>query len=271
VLLLGYSIPLGRKLGVQVNAFYVLDGDELLADQPYIDTHGGDLGDYGAQVNFGWAISEFFAVGLGISVFQQDAWLNRAEPLSDRQEVGPILSAWSFGFLIKNPQATVIFDFLSGYSQGRIYLLHPEYFRAYLDFGTPYELGDTIGLPLFLEGTLTFAFKDRRIYMVLKQSNDIHLDRPYYTGRIVPAVELWVSERVSLRVGLDVSLHKLKDAVDYGFGGIAGFTLRSPNRKWDLDINASYRMYPLRSLPGEVLYQPVAYISFSRNMLFKDR
>jgi hypothetical protein len=268
VLLFGYSIPLGRKLGLQVNAFYILDGDDLNYNKV---THGGSTGDYGAQVNFGWAISDFIAVGLGASAFQQDAWIDRAEGLSDRQEIGPILSAWSLGFLIKNPQATVLLDILAGYSQGRIYLLHPEYFRAYLDFGTPYDLGDTIALPLFVESTLTCAFRDRRVFFIVKQSNDIHLDQPYYTGRIVPAAELWVSERVSLRVGLDVSLHKLEDTVDYGFGGLAGFTLRSPNVKWDLDINASYRMYPLRSIPGEVVYQPVAYLSFSRNMLFKAR
>jgi len=168
--LLGYSIPLGRKMGVQFNIFHVLDGDELF-DEPSYDSHGGDTGDYGAQVNFGWAIADFFALGLGVSVFLQDAWLNRAEPLSDRSEVEPLLSAWSLGFLIKNPQSTVLPDILSGYSQGRIYLLHPEYFRAYLDASiTEYELGDTIGLPLFLESTLTLAFRNRRAFFVVKQS-----------------------------------------------------------------------------------------------------
>jgi hypothetical protein len=271
VILLGYSIPLGRKLGLQVNAFYMLDGDDLYG-KPFYMGNSTASDDYGAQVNFGWAISEFFAFGLGVSVFRQDIGLYTPDSLPDVEGViEPLLSAWSFGFLIKNPQATVILDILAGYSQGRIYLLHSEYLRTYLDFDTPYELGDSIATPLFLEGTLTFAFRDRRVFFILKQSNDIHLDQPYYTGRIVPAAELWVFERVSLRVGLDVSLHKLEDTVDYGFGGIAGFTLRSPNRKWDLDINASYRMYPLRSLPGEVLYQPVAYISFSRNMLIKAR
>jgi hypothetical protein len=248
-----------------------LDGDDIY-DEPTKNEHGATSDDYGAQVNFGWAITDFFAVGLGVSVLQQDLLLDRADPLSDQSGVEePFLTAWSFGFLIKNPQSTVILDILSGYSQGRIYLLHAEYFRAYLDSGTPYQLGDSIALPLFLEGTLTFAFKDRRVFFILKQSNDIHLDQPYYTGRIIPAAELWISERVSLRVGLDVSLHKLEDKVEYGFGGIAGFTLRSPNRIWDLDINASYRMYPIRSLPGEVLYQPVVYLGFSRNMLFKSR
>ena len=271
VILLGYSIPLGQKMGVQFSGFYVLDGDDLI-DEPSLQGNEATSDDYGAQVNFGWAISDFFAVGLGLSVFQQDLLLGRADPLPEVSGVQePLLSAWTFGFLIKNPQTTVIFDILSGYSQGRTYLLHAEYLRTYLDFGTPYELGDSIAMPIFLEGTLTFAFKDRRIFLVLKQSNDIYLDQPYYTGRIIPAAELWVSERFSLRGGLDVSLHKLEDTVEYGFGGIGGFTIRSPNRKWDLDINASYRMYPLRSLSGEVLYQLVGYLSFSRNMLFKSR
>jgi TolB-like protein len=271
-ILLGYSIPVGQNFGIQFNGFFSADV-EFMREPPYSRDESSRVATQaeGIQVSFGLAVSESVAVGMGASFFLEDLQFEAYTGNFDAPGTYSISTALYGGFLIKNQQATTIFDVLAGYSSGRQPLLHAEEIRIFLDTGTQYTSGDTIALPFFLESTLTTAFQNRRFFLILKQSNDIYFNRPYYTGRLIPAVEYWLSHRFAVRTGVDISLYKLDEVVEFGIGGIGGVSIRSFGGSWDLDLNVSYRKYPINSIPGEVFYQPVGYISFSKNRLFKTR
>lgn len=92
-------------------------------------------------------------------------------------------SAFCLGAVVKNPDSTVVFDILSGYSFSPQYLLLAQELADYRDSATPYTMGDSVALPLLLEESVTFAFLDRKIYLLVRQRNDIFLDQASYSGR----------------------------------------------------------------------------------------
>ena len=133
----------------------------------------------------------------------------------------------------------------------------------------PYSLGDSVALPLLLEGTLTLASQNRRFFLVLRQRNDIFIDQSSYTGRLTPGAEVWLTNWFSLRGGVEFSLHKMEDEVAYGIGGVGGIAFRIIRSGWDFDLGVSYIMEPIRSIPGETIYQPAYYINIAKNLLSK--
>jgi hypothetical protein len=166
---------------------------------------------------------------------------------------------------LRNRDSTVVLDLFSGYSLGRQYLLHPVEYMENLDSGTPYTVGDWVALPLLVEGTTTFALLDRRLFVMVRQSNEISLVQVAYTGRMSVGAEVWFAEWLGLRAPLEVSWHIVGDDATYGWGGGLGGTFRSIRCAWDLDLGVSYRMEPIRAIPGQFVYQPVFYVSFAKN------
>jgi len=98
---------------------------------------------------------------------------------------------------------------------------------------------------------LTFAFNQKNTFIILKQINDICLDRIYYYGTILPAIEHFFVDWFSLRAGIEGSYALLNDSHNLGFGILSGITFRSGN--FDIDINISYRLRPSRMVE-ELLY-----------------
>jgi len=236
---------------------------------PSPSTHAGEE-DWGVQFNFGWATTDWLSIGIGASVFME--WLGGwGVEGGEQHPPGQLRSAYSFGILLKNRKSTVVFDILSGFSFGRQWLLHAEDLREYLDSGTPFTIGDWVALPLVIEATLTFALQDRRAFLVLRQSNDIFVDQASYSGWLTPGAELWLARWFAVRGALDLSVHKMENVIKYGIGGIGWITFRSTRRGWDLDLGGSYRREPIRSITGEVQYQPAWYVNLTKNLLSKAR
>jgi hypothetical protein len=271
--ILGCSLPLGRSFGLQASFFSSAPGWEGIQGGIFFgEENRAGVQDWGAQVSLGWALIDWLALGAGVSVFSEISGFQPPIGIAAPPGGPETKSAYCFGALLRNADSAVVLDFLCGFSTGRQYLLHAQDYRDFLDFGTPYTLGDSVALPILVEGTLTLAFWDRRLMFVVDQCNKFFVDQTFYTGRITPSVELWLFRWFSLRGALDLSVHKVDDVVVFGSGGAFGISFRNTRGSWDLDLGGSYRMEPIRSIPGAVIYQPPSlYASFIMNLLSKAR
>jgi hypothetical protein len=183
-----------------------------------------------------------------------------------------VKTAFCLGILFKNLDSTLLFDILLGYSFGRQYLLHAEELRDYIYYSGPtYLFGDSVILPMLVEATLTYGFRDRRMFLVLRQRNDLYVNQPLYTSRLTPGLEIWITKWFSMRGGLELSIHKTGDVFTYGIGGVGGIGFRSVRHAWDFELGGSYRIEPIQSIPGEVIYEPNFYINITKNLLSKPR
>ena len=238
-----------------------------------MDIHSsGGPEDWGAQVNFGWAATNWLSVGIGTFVFLEVFGGGDEEPEAIRTpDTSQWRCAYCLGVLLKNRDSTVLFDLLSGFTFGRQPLLRAQEFRDYVDFGTPFPLGDSVAQPILLEGTLTFVLRDRSVFLVLRQTNNIFVNQAFYSGWLNPGAELWPARWFAVRGALDLLIHKMEDVVKYDIGATGGISFRTAQRGWDFDLGGSYRMEPIRSIPGEVKYAPVVYISLTKNLLFIAR
>jgi hypothetical protein len=266
----GCSLPLGRRFGLQASLFNWLAG-------------GGDLGnqyeavmarteDWGAQLSLGWAVSDWLAIGAGASVFAEITWFMASAGITVPPRSTIPRSALCLGGLFRNSNSTVIFDFLCGFSFGRQYLIQAQDFRNYLDSATPYAMGDSVALPLLLEGTLTMSFWGGRLFIVANQSNEIFVDQASFTGRLTPCFELWILRWLAVRGAVDLSIHKNADDTTFGSGGLGGIGFRSMRHGWALDLGASYRMDTIRSIPDVVIYRPPSlFASLSKDLMSKPR
>jgi TolB-like protein len=265
-LYLGISFPLGERFGIQTSLFH-WHKTEGLRTGIYGTEYGAGPYDWGAQVNLGWAAADWLSVGIGTSVFLEEFGDSELPGIPTESGTTEWRSAHCLGVLVKNRGSTVLFDLLTGYSFGRRGLLNVQGFKDYLAVPTPFAMQETTAQPILLEGTLTFTLRERSVFLVLRQTNEIFVDQDAYSGWLNPGAEFWVSSRFAVRSALDLALHKTEEVVEYGIGFTGGITLRSSRRGWDLDLGGSYQLEPIRSIPGEVEYEPVVYINLSKNLL----
>jgi TolB-like protein len=269
----GISFPVGSRIGFQTNIFggpperenvrEPITENEEIAIAP---SH------WGVQLSLGWAATQWMSLGIGASIFLVANHFEASPAISKPSNTWELGSAYYFGVLFKNSDSSVILDIMSGFSLDRKYLLHAEEFRDYLDSVIPsFSIGDTMTRPILLEETLTITTRNRRVFLVLRQRNDIFIDQPSYTGRVTPGVEVWLLDWFSVRGALELSIHKMVDVVDYGAGVVGGIGFRSIKRGWDFELGGSYRMEPIRSIPGAVFYDPAFYVSISKNLLSIQR
>jgi hypothetical protein len=86
------------------------------------------------------------------------------------------------------------------------------------------------------------------------------------------AISLPQVERLSLSETQQAASAKGGGTTVFGSGGLGGVTLRSVRCGWDLNLGVSYRMDPIQSIPGVVIYRPpVLYASLIKNLLSKSR
>jgi TolB-like protein len=273
--IIGYSFPIGPNLGSKTSIFAWAPVAEQLsipgsgADNNYINVES-----YGIQSSVGWVVTDWLSVGIGMSIFGatesfDTPWLSIDERLSS---IKNLQFAFCAGILLKNSDATITFDILSGFSFGHQFLFHAEEFKEYvLNAGPEYNFRESVALPFLVEETLTFALLDRRLFLLLRQRNDIFIDQPSYAIRVTPGAEIWLTNWFSLRGGVDFSTHKMQDVIANGIGVVGGVTFRIIQSGWDFDLGISYIMEPIRSLPGETIYQPAYYINIAKNLRSKER
>jgi len=126
-------------------------------------------------------------------------------------------------------------------------------------------------VPIFWENTFTFAYNERRTFFNLKQLNDICVDRVYYYGRILPALEHFFVDWFSARLGIEGSFALLNDSPKLGYGFLAGATFRIVKWHCDIDFNLTYRKRPSRVVE-ELLYPDfIVLLSLSWNDVFISR
>jgi hypothetical protein len=234
----GISFPVGSRLGFQTNIFGgpperenirepVHEGEEIAIAPAH----------WGVQLSLGWAAMPWMSLGMGACLFLVANNFEASAGISTPPNTWELGSAYYFGVLFKNSDSSAILDIMSGFSLDRRYLLHAEDFRDYLDLVIPsFTIGDSVARPILLEGTLTITTQNRRVFLVLRQRNDIFIDQPSYTGRITPGVEYWLFNWFSVRGALELSIHKMVDVVDYGAGVVGGIGFRSTKRGWDFEL-----------------------------------
>jgi TolB-like protein len=223
-MVVGYSLPVGDRLGVQLSLsesralsansqdFPVEFVSEILQDQ--LALQGG----------FGWAVSEACALGLGLSLGWQFPRLYDLDFMSESwsvQDKHAFPAAFALGVLLKNRPATVRLDLLAEYSLARQYGWESEEALLYdePEFPEqPFTLDDWTRPPLYLEANLALALEGGRVLLSVKQANDLYLEKANWTARLVPAVELKLTPWAAFRIGLAGSLYLSSGAVvDHGF------------------------------------------------------
>jgi TolB-like protein len=265
----GISFPVGSRLGFQTNIFGGPPERENIRDPVTEHTQVAIApAHWGVQLSPGWAATQSMSLGMGASIFLVANYFEASAGISTPPNTWELGSAYCFGVLFKNSDSTVMLDIMSGFSLDQKYLLHAEDFRDYLDSVIPsFTIGDSVARPILLEGTLTITTQNRRVFLVLRQRNDIFIDQPSYTGRVTPGLEYWLFNWFSVRGALELSIHKMVDVVDYGVGIVGGIGFRSIERGWDFELGGSYRMEPIHSIPGAVFYDPAFYVNISKNLL----
>jgi hypothetical protein len=266
------SFPLGRRFGAQTNLFADHISEDVRNPTDETEWNYFSVSDWGVQLNLGWAATDLVSFGIGTSVFLEVTEFDTPVGIVHPPLGLNVKTAFCVGVLFKNLESTLLLDILSGFSFGRQYSLHAEEFRDYIYYSGPaYSIGDSVILPMLIEATLTYGFRDRRMFLVLRQRNDIDVNRLFYTGRLTPGLEVWISRWFSMRGGLELSIHKTGDVFTYGIGGVGGIGFRSVRYAWDFELGGSYRVEPIQAIPGEVIYEPNFYIKITKNLLSRPR
>lgn len=277
----GYQFPVMNSFGMGLYYFHFNTNNLMLeiGSEEWHDAINNywNTGD-GGKITLGWAPADTFALGMGISFYLLNNQLTMLkadyekllqegegeEPLTDIED-NPVVPAFALGLLIKNTDSTLIYDVYGGYSLEELCFFNPEKF--------PNEVGDEkyFSAPLFIENTLTLSFNQRKTFFVVKQLNDIYLEMGNYYGRLMPALEHWLLDWLSFRIGAEGSLTYLDEKMDFGFGGTGGLSLRIPDWGLDLDVNLTYRRRPSRIVPGEILQEIIPLVIITKTNTFISR
>lgn len=267
---IGYQTPLGNKWGVGLEGIFFHYKDEIQNDSK--STQNSNIftnpDNYGGIGTVSFAPTENISFGIAAAVYQQvkrQQWSNASgQPgsfgtttdISRSTEVG-----LSFGMLLKNTNGTVVFDTLVGYSTQSTYLLN----------AASMTVGDSVRAPIYNENTLTFGLLGKRVFLALKEINEFYQDRNYYNARIIPVLEVWLMNWISLRGGVEQNYASLAGTVYNRTGWVAGLSLRGIASGWDFDINYTNRNRPSRIVTGEIINEGIVYFTLSKSNNFISR
>ncbi|MDH5720247.1 MAG: CsgG/HfaB family protein [Spirochaetia bacterium] len=273
----GYEFPVSDDLGFGVEAFISgftdavrFKGDETGASN--INTF------YGAKLSSGWKTNDNFGLGGSVSVLlhEKQGFDMAGDAFSVIPNEGTSTEfAGTIGFLIKNKKSTVMFDSLVGFTNIGINVINPELQTVIYDaitFPDIYIYEDSSAKePIYNENTFTMAFFNKKAFGVVKEVNTIYTDRDYFVARLIPAVEFWAFDSLSLRIGAEGSYHKFASGSEFGIGGTAASTLRFLSEGIEFDYNATYRKRPARTFKNKNLNQFVFVFSVSKQNIFLSR
>jgi TolB-like protein len=255
---LGYQFPIWKSIGISVEAF-ALQGKDENSKSNYkaideIKLHGGIL-------SLGWLLNDYVSIGAGLSLYQYIKTHEYDGPVKhNNNEVKRFNVGGSLGFLIKNQEGTIIFDVLGGYSNQKNSIFER----------TTSEVKKENDVPYYNENTLTVGLFDRRMFLVLKEITSYFTYNDYYILRIIPAVEYWFINWISLRAGWEGGYaHQNEDKK--GMGWIGGISLRSISLGIDFDINYTYRNKPLKVDSGDCKHESIINFMISKSNLFISR
>jgi TolB-like protein len=252
----GYAFPVGGKAGVQVEliGFIILErlwfGREY---QEYPAARDSSSTGFGGIVSAGFAVTESISLGFGITPYYV---LDSGEGDFNRFTL-----AFNAGFLFRNADESFVFDTRFGYGTGKLCLHDVTTLEHYKD----------VNIPLFNENTFTFSLVRKNTFIVVKQINDISLDRVNYFGRILPSLEHYINEKTSFRVGIEGSYALLDGTPTLGFGALLGISWRKIEPSFETDLNLSYRLRPSRVVESLMIPQLAVMMNFCWNDRFGSR
>jgi TolB-like protein len=256
----GYQFPAGKNMGFD---FELMLGHytDFVCSGPVASPSAVAQASYsniGGSVSFGWAPTSLFSCGLGVALYSQSLFtgVSASTPL-----IYNFRQAVSLGFLLKNPDSTIIYDFMAGFPFDKLNQVDPVTFTL-----------KEVQAPLYIENTLTLVLSDRKIFLIAKQLNNIAFDRPYYFGRILAAAEFWLLDWLGLYATIEGSLGFMGGAFNTGFGGMLGLAFRIPSWGLDFNVTSGYRVRPSRIFGDETFADwPVYNFDISKTNLFISR
>lgn len=252
---LGYSFPLGEKMGLAVGI--VAGGQDhkvnLIDFSPVltfgIDTVSGIqsyLMNFGGSLSIGARLADWVSIGSSVLVWNST---NGNDPgVSDTLlpssstivREGLFYSIYS-GIMLRDPDGSLTFDINAGYTNQKIY--YADYDAGEIVLGT---------MPLVIDSSFTYGLLNQRLFLGLKGISDIYYDdRGGYILRIIPMAEFWPYKFLSLRGGYEYSHLDQAGSFTIGQGAVGGFTFKIG--KFDINANITYREKPARLLPGETV------------------
>ena len=254
---LGYYFPFGKSMGMGIEAFWSYVSIEV------VDKISGNGAishrlPVGGIFNLGFKVTNSISLGLGLSLYNQR---NIDWGSGVREDISPIALGGIIGFLSKNSNENFIYDTQLAYSTGSTDIIDPA----------TVSIERVVHSPLFWENTFTFSFNQRKTFFVIKQLNDISVDRIFYYGRLLPAVEHYFLNWLSLRIGVEGSYILLNDSHNFGFGVLVGVTFRVIKWGLDIDINTTYRRKPSRVVEGMMWNDIFLGFNFNLNDVFISR
>ncbi len=267
---LGYQFPVGDSLGIAIELFGSHYKDALpIKNMPGIsgDHLFTNSSDFGVDLSLGWGVSDYFSIGAGASFYEQvrdvfhPAVTGNINSNTVEEKNNGFRTSGFVGFLIKDQESTLIFDSMAGYSNEKQYTLDP----------VNYRIAGEVKSPVYNENTLTKAFLDKRVFIVLKEVNNFYTDRDYRVIRAIPAIEVWPFTFMSIRGGYEYSRVKMDNTTKTGAGFTGGLSFRSVMSGFDLDVNYTKRNRPSRILEGETLDEAIIFCSISKSNLFYSR
>jgi TolB-like protein len=264
----GYILPVTDFLAFGIEYFYAslnarvediitTEDDNDLWLSPYFQ---------GGMLSLSIRFSENIAIGLGGTVYQHghpaedqsQESTNEEEPsyLDDR-----ICGGGEVGLLIKKADSSFIYDTRVSYTT-ELYATPSD------ETDWRSEEFDWYQSPLIWENTFTFAFNKKNTYIVAKEINYYFPDNNSFTFDMIPAIENWFTDFLSIRAGADVKLFLFPETTDWAFGGILGATVKI--RSFDIDLNCEYRERPQYLLPDERYEELLLSIGITINgLIFK--
>ncbi len=271
---IGYQAPLGKKWGIGLEGIFFHYKDEVQQGKIPTSTNSNQQvmtnpDNFGGIGSVSYAPTENISFGAGVAVYQQvkrQMWSSAALPAPGSEgSITEIIRStqlgFSLGMLLKNTSGTLIFDTLVGYSTQSTYLLNPASFTV----------GNSVRAPVYNENTLTFGMFGKRVFLALKEINEFYQDRDYYNARLIPVLEFWLTNWLSLRGGAEHNYANLSGAVFNNTGWVAGLSLRGIASGWDFDLNYTNRNRPSRIVTGEIINEGIVYFTLSKSNNFITR
>jgi curli biogenesis system outer membrane secretion channel CsgG len=253
-----YSFPVADNFGFSIEVIDFATNNDLQVPSSTINAHSMQTG-AGGIAGGGYKLNSLVSIGLGLGVYAE----SNSNVMFFTNYADTLHLAFSFngGILFRNPDESAVFDMQAGYCTGKIGLIDPDTVTVTRD----------VAMPLFIESTYTMTFNQKHTFIILKQLNDICFDRIYYYGRVIPAVEHFFQNWLSLRLGAELAYARLNTTDNFGYGAAGGLTFRIIDLGMDIDLNASYRLRPSRVVEGIMYPEGVVTLSISWNDAFISR
>ncbi len=253
----GYFFPLKRaRLGIGLQYFSSNMNDHYKRDyESGYTTNGRNY--LGGAVGIGYSFGTISA-GISIGIFNEN---NLGWDGLGSETIDTVSTSVDAGLLYHTMADRLTLGTRVGFSNASTDAVDP----------VTETVDNFVPVPLFWENSAHFSFENNRSFLIVKQVNDIYVERGDYFIRILPLAEHYLSQWLSLRGGIEGSMTSMDKEIKPGFGVVAGITLRIPKYGLDFDVNLTYRQRPSR-LAAEYLYDTLPLvISISKEgLLFRE-